>query len=403
MSIPVSSFASNSQRLTIAVGLAIALAGCGETPQAETPAVPTTTPPAAANSVSMDAAAAPAEKPVAVHTPAAPAEAPAGMAWIPGGTFRMGSDEGMRDEAPAHDVALDGFWIDKTEVTNAQFQKFVDATGFQTVAERKPKREDFIGQVPDISTIPEENLVAGSLCLNENFDRRALKRDHPLWPYQVWHYVKGANWKHPEGPESSIADRMHHPVTQVSWDDCVAYCKWAGKSLPTEAEWEYAARGGTPGQAYPWGSELRPGGQWMANIWQGKFPDANEVLDGYKTTAPVGSFAPNGYGLFDMSGNVWEWCSDYFRDDYYAKSPNRNPFGPPDSRDPNEPGLVKRVQRGGSFLCSDNYCIGYRVAARMKGTPDSGTYHCGFRCVVRASELDAYRKAATGKSSGSVK
>lgn len=319
------------------------------------------------------------------------------MVWIPGGTFSMGSEGGPPDETPIHAVTLDGFYMDKTEVTNAEFQKFVDATGYTTMAERTPKREDFIGQVPDVNAIPAENLVPGSLCFNEEFDRGTLTRDHPLWPYQVWKYVKGASWKHPQGPESSIADRMNHPVTHISWDDAVAYCKWAGKRLPTEAEWEYAARGGRNGETYTWGNERNPGGQWMSNIWQGNFPEKNDVLDGFPTTAPVGSFPANGYGLFDLSGNVWEWCSDFYRDDYYRVSPARNPFGPPDSHDPNEPGLVKRVQRGGSFLCSDNYCIGYRNSARMKGTPDSGTFHCGFRCVVRAKEWELYQQAPARK------
>ncbi|MGE3315924.1 MAG: formylglycine-generating enzyme family protein [Planctomycetaceae bacterium] len=339
-----------------------------------------------------------------IETPAVvepPAPAPKEMVWIPGGTFTMGGDKaGPPDETPAHEVTLDGFYMDKTEVTNADFEKFVEATKYTTVAERTPKREDFIGQVEDVSTIPEENLVAGSLCFNEAFDRGTLTRDHPLWPYQVWKYVKGANWRHPEGPDSSIAGRMNHPVTHVSWDDAVAYCKWAGKSLPTEAEWEFAARGGKKGETYTWGNERNPDGKWMSNIWQGDFPDKNDVLDGFKTTAPVGSFPPNSYGLFDLSGNVWEWCSDYYRDNYYRVSPARNPFGPADSHDPNEPGLIKRVQRGGSFLCSDNYCIGYRNSARMKGTPDSGTFHCGFRCVIRANAWDEYQKASTRKVAG---
>ncbi len=313
----------------------------------------------------------------------------------------MGDEKGQADETPVHNVTLDGFWIDKTEVTNAEFQKFVEATGYKTIAERTPKREDFIGQLADVSVIPEENLKPGSICFNENYDRKTLTRDHPLWPYQVWQYVKGANWRYPEGPESSIDDRLNHPVIHVSWDDAAAYCKWAGKNLPTEAEWEYAALGGKNGQTYPWGNELQPSGKWMANIWQGNFPDTNEVLDGYKTTAPVGTFPANGYGLFDMSGNVWEWCSDYYRPDYYANSPDRNPFGPTDSYDPNEPGMVKRVQRGGSFMCSDNYCIGYRTSARMKGTPDSGTFHCGFRCVVRARDFETYRNAPANKSAAS--
>ncbi len=315
------------------------------------------------------------------HPSSPPGPAPEGMVWIPGGTFTMGDDEGTPDESPAHAVTLDGFWMDRTEVTNAQFKKFVDATHYVTVAERTPKREDFRAAVHNVNDIPAENLVAGSICFNEHFDRKTLTKDDPLWPYQVWKYVKGANWKHPEGPATGIDDRMQHPVVHVSWDDAVAYCKWAGKRLPTEAEWEYAARGGLKGAIYPWGNELVRNGKWMLNIWQGEFPNSNEVKDGFRTTAPVASFPPNGYGLFDMAGNVWQWCSDFYRPDYYRYSPLRNPPGPSDSYDPNEPTYVKRVQRGGSFMCSDNYCRGYRVAARMKGTPDSGTYHAGFRCV----------------------
>jgi formylglycine-generating enzyme len=314
-----------------------------------------------------------------IAKPAGPA--PKDMVWISGGTFTMGDDDGPPDEGPPHSVTLDGFWMDKTEVTNAQFKAFADATHYLTIAERTPKREDFRGQVPDINAIPAENLVAGSICFNEHFDRRTLTKDDPLWPYQVWKYVKGANWRHPEGPNSTIDDRMQHPVVHVSWDDALAYCKWAGKRLPTEAEWEYAARGGLKTAAYPWGNDLVQNGKWMLNIWQGEFPDKNDVKDGFATTSPVASFAANGYGLYDMAGNVWEWCSDFYRPDYYRYSPLRNPQGPSDSYDPNEPTYVKRVQRGGSFMCSDNYCRGYRVAARMKGTPDSGTFHTGFRCV----------------------
>lgn len=326
-----------------------------------------------------------------------PAPAPEGMAWIPGGSFVMGNNEGppntepgkLHDEGPEHRVELDGFWMDQTEVTNAQFLAFADATGYQTVAERTPKREDFIGQVPDVNEIPAENLVAGSICFNSSFDPNTLRKDYPLWPYQVWQYVKGADWRHPEGPESSIDDRLDHPVVHVSWDDAMAYCKWAGKRLPTEAEWEYAARGGQEGHlVYPWGNDKQPDGNWCMNIWQGEFPYQNEVTDGFEATAPVASFAPNAYGLYDISGNAWEWCFDNYRPDYYSKSPQRNPFGPVDSFDPQEPNMPKRVQRGGSFMCSDNYCTGYRITARMKGEPSSGAFHTGFRCVLTPKMLE---------------
>ena len=327
-----------------------------------------------------------------------PEAAPAGMVWIEGGAFRMGAAEGPSDEQPLHTVELDGFWIDATEVTNREFLRFTEATGYVTVAERTPRREDFAGQVADIQQIPEENLVPGSICFNPDFDRSTLRKDGPLWPYQVWQYVRGANWRHPHGPESSYEELLDHPVVHVAWEDAVAYCEWAGKSLPTEAEWEYAARGGHEQAAYPWGNERQPDGRWMHNIWQGNFPDENEQTDGHRFTAPVGSFPSGPRGLYDMSGNVWEWCADWYRPDYYQHSPRRNPRGPADSYDPQEPGLPKRVQRGGSFMCSDNYCIGYRCSARMKGTPDSGAFHTGFRCVVRPAEYKAWQAAAGSTS-----
>jgi formylglycine-generating enzyme required for sulfatase activity len=193
--------------------------------------------------------------------------------------------------------------------------------------------------------------------------------------------VPGANWRHPTGPKSSIAGLEKHPVVQVCWDDAMAYAKWAGKRLPTEAEWEYAARGGLTNAAFIWGSELTPGGKWNGNIWQGKFPTENTSADGFPGTAPVATFAPNGYGLYDMAGNVWEWCADWYQPEYYAQSPAKNPPGPQESYDPNEPGVMKRVMRGGSFLCSDVYCTGYRPSARMKSSPDTALSHTGFRCV----------------------
>ena len=343
-----------------------------------------------------------------------PAEAPEGMAWIPGGTFIMGNKRGAPHKNPMHlndipehydamlehEVELDGFWIDKTVVTNAQFKKFVDATGYVTLAEKKPKREDFIGEVPDINEIKEKDLFAGSICYNSNFDRELVKsinKQNPGWIYEskLWKITAGANWRHPEGPESSIEDKLDHPVVHVSWNDTVAYCNWAGKRLPTEAEWEYAARGGLKGKPYPWGDEFKPNGKWPHNIWQGEFPLENFREDGYVTTAPAGSFPPNGYGLFNMTGNVWEWCLDKYRHDYYRDSPRRNPFGPVDSFDPRDhPDLKtpKRVQRGGSFMCSDEYCIGYSVSSRMAGDENGGSFHTGFRCVVTPKMYDGYKK-----------
>lgn len=323
-----------------------------------------------------------------------PEKAPEGMVWIPGGKFVMGTDflptpdkpnpdKIKFDEQPAHKTELDGFWMDETEVTNAQYKKFVDATGHITLAEKTPKREDFIGVVPDVSLIPEENLVAGSLCFKEDFDRTTFRKDVPLWEYQAWEYRKGANWKHPEGPGSSIEKRMDHPVVHLSFDDVMAYCKWAGKRLPTEAEWAFAARGGKNDYKYPWGNELIPDGKYMCNYWQGDFPLTRENKDGFLATAKVKSYPANGYGLYDMAGNVWEWCSDYYRPyEFFDDFEIRNPTGPESSYDPSEPNQVKRVLRGGSFMCNTNNCTGYRVGARMRGEESSGAFHHGFRCVV---------------------
>ncbi|MEM7199758.1 MAG: formylglycine-generating enzyme family protein [Planctomycetota bacterium] len=291
------------------------------------------------------------------------------MVWIAGGTFQMGSTEGFADEQPVHEVALDGFWIDVHEVTNAQFGAFVAATGYVTVAERQPTAADFPGAAA-------EDLVPGSLVFRAP-DHAVSLADFAQW----WHWEPGACWRHPEGPDSDLDGRAQHPVVHVCWEDADAYAQWAGKRLPTEAEWEYAARGGLDAAAYCWGAERVPNGVWHTNIWQGKFPTANDATDGYVRTAPVGSFPPNGYGLHDMSGNVWEWCADWYRPDYYAKSVGANPPGPDQSFDPMEPGMPKRVTRGGSFLCSDVYCTGYRPSARMKTSPDTGLCHTGFRCV----------------------
>ena len=323
----------------------------------------------------------------------APRDAPEGMVWLPGNKFTMGFEKGQADELPLHEVELDGFWIDRTEVTNRQFKEFVDATGYITIAEKKPKREDFEGQVADVNVIPEENLVPGSICFNPNFDRKNLTKDSPLWPYQVWMYTPGANWKEPAGPGSTIEDRLDHPVVHVSWIDAEAYCRWAGKQLPTEAQWEFASRGGAEGQTFPWGDERNPDGKWMHNIWQGEFPYENKNLDGFPTTSPAGSFPANGFGIYDMSGNVWEWCADYYRPDYYEHSPSRNPRGPSSSFDPQEPTMVKRVQRGGSFMCNANYCIGYRNSARMKGEVTSSSFHNGFRTVLNVNRLETFNKA----------
>ena len=306
-------------------------------------------------------------------TSSPPGPAPEGMVWIPSGEFTMGSDdEAMSDARPLHKVGVDGFWIDKTEVTNQQFEKFVKATGYVTVAEKAPDSAAFPG-------VPKEALVPGSLVFSPPVGRVSLD-NHLAW----WRYVPGADWRHPTGPESTIKGLENHPVVHVCWDDAVAYAKWAGKRLPTEAEWEYAARGGLEGKRYCWGDELMDGKKWRVNNWQGIFPSENLEEDGFNATAPVGSYASNGYGLADMAGNVWEWCSDWYQPGYDPTA-RKNPKGPESSYDPAEPGMPKRVQRGGSFLCSDLYCVRYLPGARGKGATDSGASHVGFRCVQSPS------------------
>ena len=297
-----------------------------------------------------------------------PGPAPEGMAWVPGGTFWMG-DNDFPDARPVHQVTVDGFWMDRTEVTSEQFAKFVKATGYVTVAERAPDPMDFPG-------VPLSELKAGSVVFTPP--------PGPVAPDDIgqwWRYVPGADWRNPEGPGTDVNANTNDPVVHVCWEDAQAYAKWAGKRLPTEAEWERAARGGLDHQKYAWGPEQKPGGRWPANVWQGRFPGENTAEDGYPRAAPVASFAPNAYGLYDLAGNVWEWCADWYRPDYYRVSPNQNPPGPGDSFDPREPGVPKRVQRGGSFLCSDSYCVRYRPGARGKGEVTSGASHVGFRCV----------------------
>lgn len=311
-------------------------------------------------------------------------ETPAGMVLVPGGEFSMGGvnpvgmddggHEAMADARPVHRVYVDAFYMDEHEVTNGEFAAFVNATGYVTVAEQKPTREEF----PDA---PEENLVAGSIVFSPP-DHPVSLSDH----YQWWQFIKGACWKHPFGPGGNKGGIIKDcPVVQVSYEDAAAYARWAGKRLPTEAEWEFAARGGKPGNLYTWGNELKPGGKWMANIFQGQFPGEDIGADGFKGIAPVKQYPSNGYGLYDMAGNVWEWCSDWYRPDYYsqlaAKGVVRNPAGPGDPYDPAEPGQRKKVQRGGSFLCTDQYCTRYMVGTRGKGEWRSASNHIGFRCV----------------------
>lgn len=312
-----------------------------------------------------------------------PSDAPAGMVWIPAGEFDMGGfgPEARPDELPVHRVRLEGFWIDATEVTNAQFARFVEETGYVTLAERKPDWEEIKKQVEPGTPKPDESmLVAASLVFTPT------KGPVPLDDYtQWWTWMPGANWRHPEGPASDLVGKDDHPVVHVAWDDAIVYCVWAKKRLPSEAEWEYACRGGTEHKRFPWGDEPPTGKNPPANVWQGQFPYDNTVADGHRLTAPVKSFPANFYGLYDMGGNVWEWCQDWYRPDTYAETAKTvvalNPQGPASSFDPDEPYMPKRIQRGGSFLCSDHFCTSYRPSARMKTSPDTGMSHTGFRCV----------------------
>ena len=316
---------------------------------------------------------------------AAPGPAPDGMAWIPGGEFSMGAVDplgqdanvvGMQateDSRPIHRVRVNGFWMDRTEVTNRQFARFVKETGYVTVAERTPRAEDYPG-------VPPENLVAGSVVFTPP-DHAVPLDSHFRW----WSYVHGASWRHPLGPGSDLNGRDAFPVVHVAYEDAEAYAKWAGKRLPTEAEWEFAARGGKSGQVYPWGNEFLVDGKFMANTHQGHFPDEDTHADACAGIAPVASYPANGYGLFDVAGNVWEWTSDWYRPDYYAELARAgiaaDPRGPDSSYDPAEPGVAKRVHRGGSFLCTEQYCSRYMVGTRGKGEPSTWTNHLGFRLV----------------------
>ena len=318
-----------------------------------------------------------------------PGTPPAGMVWIPGGEFSMGAAEvagmnqvGMKvteDSKPVHRVYVDGFWMDRSDVTNEQFEKFVKETGYVTVAERTPRAQDFPGA-------PPENLVAGGVVFHHP-DHAVALSNHFQW----WTYVQGANWRHPTGPENNLKGRERFPVVQIAYEDAEAYAKWAGKRLPTEAEWEFAARGGLTGKLYAWGDDFRPAGKWMANTYQGHFPDQDTAEDGYEGISPVAKYPPNSYGLSDISGNVWQWTSDWYRPDYYAQlsasgAVVRNPAGPANSYDPSEPAERKKVLRGGSFLCTDQYCSRYMVGTRGKGEVSTGTNHLGFRCVYSAAE-----------------
>ena len=303
-----------------------------------------------------------------------------GMVWIPGGMFRMGSDHHYPEEAPSHRVSVDGFWMDPTPVTNRRFKEFVKATGYVTLAERIPDARDYPGALPHM-------LYAGSLVFVQPRHVANLQ-DWSQW----WTFLKGADWRHPKGPKSNINVLESHPVVHVAYEDALAYAKWVGKDLPTEAEWEFAARGGLAAAEFAWGSEFMPGGRHMANTWQGQFPRENLNQDGFERTSPVTAFPPNGYGLHDMIGNVWEWTSDWFvpqhqEDEKKACCIPENPRGPreADSFDPRSPEIriPRKVLKGGSHLCAPNYCRRYRPAARHAEPIDTSTSHVGFRCIVR--------------------
>ena len=305
----------------------------------------------------------------------------AGMLWIKQGSFIMGNNKGHKDKTTGnyepfseekyeHEVKLDGFWIDRHEVTNAQYAKFVSETGYVTVAEQKPKKEWFP------PGFPEDQMLIGSAVFVSPKSTSNLNNIT-----QWWQFVEGASWRHPQGPGSSIKGKMNHPVVHVTHADATAYAKWAGRSLPTEAQWEYAARGGLNKQNYAWGKYYRPGNKWMANTWQGKFPVKNSPKDGYRGTAPVGCFPANGYGLFDMAGNVWEIVNDLYRP-VHQQVNNKNPTGPQSSFDPRERNVAKHVIKGGSYLCTPMYCMRYRPSARQPQDYSMGTSHIGFRTVL---------------------
>jgi formylglycine-generating enzyme len=323
---------------------------------------------------------------------------PPGMAWIPAGEFWMGSADFYPEERPVHRVAVDGLWMDVSPVTVAQYRRFVKQTGHVTMAELAPAAADYPGADPDL-------LVPGSLVFRKAGGPVDL-RDVRNW----WAYVPGADWRHPEGPRSDVSRRDRHPVTHVAYADALAYAQWAGKGLPTEAEWEYAARGGLDGAVYAWGDDFAPDGEQLANTWQGEFPWQNLALDGYEGTSPVGAFPPNGYGLHDMAGNVWEWTSDFFRPRHPADAARaccapRNPRVSPAGGSPaggSQPegstaegstimaaGIPRRVIKGGSHLCAPNYCLRYRPAARQGEAIDTSTGHIGFRCVLRPTDCVA--------------
>jgi formylglycine-generating enzyme required for sulfatase activity len=318
---------------------------------------------------------------------------PRGMAWVPGGEFLMGSDSKMAqaNERPAHKVRVHGFWMDEHHVTNAEFRKFVQATGYVTTAEKKPDWETLRVQAPPGTPRPPDSVLVPGAMVFAGTDQPVPLADFSQW----WRYVPGANWRHPNGPDSSIKGKDDHPVVQVSYEDAEAYAKWAGKRLPTEAEWEFAARGGLEQATYAWGDQFAPDGKQMANVWQGQqarpFPVVSPKAGGAVGTSPVGTFPANGYGLSDMTGNAWQWVADWYRADQFMREAAsggviKDPAGPADAWDPADPGVPvrapKRVTRGGSFLCNEDYCLSYRPSARRGTDPYNSMSHLGFRLVM---------------------
>jgi formylglycine-generating enzyme required for sulfatase activity len=318
---------------------------------------------------------------------------PKDMLWVPGGEFLMGSDHKLaqRNERPAHKVRVGGFWMDRTHVTNAQFAAFVKATGYVTTAERKPDWETLRVQLPPGTPKPPDNVLVPGAMVFVGTDRPVPLNDYSQW----WAYVPGADWRHPQGPKSSIEGKDDHPVVQVSYEDALAYAKWAGKRLPTEAEWEFAARGGLEQATFAWGDDFAPQGKNMANVWEGKqqrFPVVSPKAGGAEGTSPAGTFPPNGYGLYDMTGNAWEWVADWYEADFFAGQAKLakvvDPKGPASSHDPEDSAAPadapKRVIRGGSFLCNVEYCLSYRPSARRGSDPYNPMSHIGFRLVTDA-------------------
>jgi formylglycine-generating enzyme len=326
--------------------------------------------------MTVDARPSPRDTPIPPNSPNT-----RNMVWIPGRSFLMGSDDFYPEERPVHEVAVDGFWMDEHQVTVAEWRRFVKASNHVTMAERPLDPADYPDADPSL-------LVPGSLVFHRT--RGPVPLDNYMnW----WSYVPGASWRHPEGPGSTLDGRDRHPVTHVAWEDVAAYAAWAGKELPTEAEWEFAARGGLEGKVYTWGDEFAPRGKMMANTWQGEFPWENQLLDKFERTSPVGTFPPNGFGLYDMAGNVWEWTADFYTPQHDEEprhaccGPATNPrvTSPDKSFETGRPGehIPRRVVKGGSHLCAPNYCLRYRPAARQAQAVETSTGHIGFRCVVR--------------------